>query len=118
MAKFEFVEWLLLWLQETVQFEFEWDDGNRTKSETKHAVTTAETEEVFFLGLAAPLGTQVSPEVSEERLGIVGATSEGRVLHVVFTRRDGKVRPVSARPAHKKEREFYEAYLREISKGI
>ncbi|MBK9309042.1 MAG: BrnT family toxin [Nitrospira sp.] len=39
---------------------------------------------------------------------------EGRILHVVFTLREGKVRPISARPAHKKERELYEAYLREI----
>lgn len=114
MAKFKFVEWLLLWLLETARFEFEWDDGNRTKSASKHAVTTAEVEEIFSLGQAAPLGIQVSPEASEERLGIVGPTSSGRILHVVFTIRGGKVRPISARPAHKKERELYETYLREI----
>ena len=114
MAKFRFVEWLLFWLHETSHFEFEWDEGNSTKSTSKHAVTTAETEEVFFLGQAAPLGIQVSPEVSEERLGIVGVTAAGRILHVVFTRREGKIRPISARPAHKKERQFYETYLREV----
>ena len=114
MAKFRFVEWLLLWLLETAQFEFEWDEGNRSKSAAKHSVTTAEAEEVFQLGQAAPLGVQVSPEVPEERLGIVGPTAGGRVLHVVFTLREGKVRPISARPAHKKERELYEAYIREI----
>jgi uncharacterized DUF497 family protein len=94
--------------------EFEWDEGNRTKNAAKHAVRTEEAEEVFTLGQAAPLGIQVSPIVDEERLGIVGTTSGGRILHVVFTLRDGKVRPISARPAHKKERELYEAYLREI----
>ncbi|MBI4371999.1 MAG: BrnT family toxin [Elusimicrobia bacterium] len=114
MAKFKFVEWLFLWLQETSRFEFNWDDGNRTKSTTKHSVTTTEAEEVFLLGQAAPLGVQISPEAPEERLGIVGTTSGGRSLHVVFTLREGKVRPISARPAHKKEREFYEAYLREV----
>ena len=114
MAKFKFVEWLLLWLQENSHFEFDWDEGNRTKSAAKHSVRTEEAEEVFTLGQAAPLGVQVSPLVHEERLGIVGTTSEGRILHVVFTLRDGKVRPISARPAHKKERELYEAYLREI----
>lgn len=114
MAKFKFIEWLLLWLQETAHFEFEWDEGNITKSSTKHAVTTTETEEIFRVGQAAPLGVQISPEVSEERLGIVGVTSEDRVLHVVFALREGKVRPISARPAHKKERDFYETYLREI----
>jgi len=116
MAKFKFIEWLALWLLETIHFEFNWDAGNSTKSSKKHAVTTREAEEIFLLGQAAPLGVQVNPEVSEERLGVVGATFEGRLLHVVFTLRDGKVRPISARPAHKKERELYEAYLREISK--
>ena len=114
MAKFKFVEWLLLWLQENSQFEFDWDEGNRTKSAAKHAVRTDEAEEVFTLGQAAPLGVQVNPPAHEDRFGIVWPTSEGRVLHVVFTLRDGKVRPISARPAHKKERELYEAYLREI----
>ena len=115
MAKFKFVEWLALWLQETSGFQFDWDDGNMTKSAMKHAVTPVETEEVFLLGQAAPLGMQVSPGVPEERLGIVGPTYIGRLLHVVFTLRDGKIRPISARPAHEKERELYEAYLREVS---
>jgi len=114
MARFRFVEWLLLWLQENSHFEFDWDEGNRTKSAAKHAVRTAEAEEIFALGQAAPLGVQISPVAHEERLGIVGPTSKGRLLHVVFTIRDGKVRPISARPAHKKERELYEAYIREI----
>lgn len=114
MAKFKFVEWLLLWLQENSHFEFDWDPGNQTKSAKKHSVTVDEAEEIFRLGQAAPLGIQVSPATSEERLGIVGTTSGGRILHVVFTLRGGKIRPISARPAHKRERELYEAYLREI----
>jgi hypothetical protein len=115
MAKFKFVQWLILWLQETSGFQFEWDDGNTFKSSTKHGVTPVEAEEVFLLGQAQPLGVQVSPEVPEERLGIVGPTYSGRVLHVVFTIRAGKIRPISARPAGRKERKSHEAYLREIS---
>ncbi len=118
MAKFKFVEWLFLWLSETSHFEFDWDAGNKTKNSAKHAVTTTEVEEVFLLGQAAPLGVQVSPELPEERLGIVGATAAGRLLHVVFTLRKGKVRPISARPAKKKEKELYETYIREITKGV
>ena len=115
MAKFKFVQWLILWLQDASAFQFDWDEGNTSKSSAKHGVTTAETEEVFLLGQAQPLGVQVSPEVPEERLGIVGSTYRGRVLHVVFALRAGKIRPISARPAKRKERRFYEAYLREIS---
>ena len=118
MAKFKFFEWLVLWLQETSPFEFDWDEGNSAKSATKHGVTTEETEEIFQLGQAAALGIQISPEVPEERLAIVGATAAGRMLHVVFTLRAGKVRPISTRPAKKDEREYYEAYLREISEGV
>lgn len=103
-----------MWPEETTKFDFEWDGGNRTKSSTKHAVTTIETEEVFSLGQAAPLGIQVSPKVPEERMAIVGVTTSGRILHIVFTIRNGKVRPISARSAHKKERDPYEAFLREI----
>lgn len=116
MAKFEFAEWLLLWLQETSFFEFDWDNGNRMKSAAKHEVMAAETEEVFTSGRAVALGVQISPATVEERLAVVGTTNGGRILHVVFVLRNGKVRPISTRPAHWKERGIYEAYLlREIS---
>ena len=118
MASFRFVEWLLFWLLETEQFDFEWDEGNRDKNETKHGIGTREVEEVFEQGLSVPLGVQVTPEVDEERLGIVGATREGKALQVVFTLREGRVRPISARPAHKKERKQYEKNVRKIFKRI
>lgn len=111
MAKFKFAEWLLFWLLDSEGFEFEWDEGNRSKNARKHGVTAAEIEEAFTSGPAAPLGVQVSPPVPEERMGIVGATSAGRIIIVVFTFRDGKIRPVSARPANTPQREYYEALV-------
>lgn len=111
MAKFKFAEWLMVWLLDSDGFEFEWDDGNWQKNARKHGVSTAEIEEVFTAGPAAPLGVQVGPPVPEERMAVVGATSSGRVLHVVFTIRAGRVRPISARPAEKHEREIYEAWV-------
>lgn len=118
MAKFKFVEWLLSWMLETQDFSFEWDSGNKSKSKSKHGIETVEIEEIFILGLAIPLGVQVEPEVDEERLAVVGPTSEGKLLHVVFTLRDGRVRPISGRPAHKKERSQYGEILRKISERI
>ena len=115
MAQWLFVEWLLIWLLEATHFEFEWDAGNRSKNAIKHDVFTEEVEEVFRVGLAMPLGEQVSPPTNEQRLGIVGTTSQGRILQVVFTLREGRVRPISARPAHKKEREQYATLLRQIT---
>ena len=115
MAKYELLEWLILWLLETSLFYFDWDRGNSSKNQTKHNVTIDEIEEVFRLRKTAPLGRQVEPKKKEETFGIIGATKEERVLMIAFTIRNEKVRPISARPASKKERSYYEAYLREIS---
>jgi uncharacterized DUF497 family protein len=118
MAKFKFVEWLLSWLIETEEFGFEWDSGNKTKNKNKHGVETFEIEQIFKSRLAIPLGVQISPEVDEERLAVVGPTLEGRLLHIVFTLRDGRVRPISGRPAHKTEKVQYGKILRKISQRI
>ncbi len=115
MAQFQFLEWLLLWLIEIEQFTFQWDKGNLTKSVSKHEVLPSEVEEVFNRRMAMPLGVQVFPVNDEERLGIVGKTGSNRTLMICFTLRDGKVRPISSRPANEKERNSYEAFLREIT---
>ena len=49
----------------------------------------------------------------EPRFGVIGKIEHGRLLHVVFAVREGKIRVISARPAHRKERSFYEKTLRE-----
>ena len=115
MAQWEFMEWLLFWILETSSFEFEWDSGNRTKNASKHGISTEEVEAVFRSGLALPLGVQISPATSEQRLGLVGPTLTGHLLQIAFTLREGRVRVISARPAHRKERVKYEEVLRKIS---
>ena len=77
-------------------------------------MTTEEIESIFTLKLAVPVGRQISPVVNEERLCLVGPSQEGRILSVVFTLRDGHVRPISSRIANRKERKLYE----EIRKTI
>jgi hypothetical protein len=118
MAQWQFVEWLLFWILETTQFEFEWDKGNHSKNATKHKITTEEIESVFQLGLALPLGIQTNPPASEQRLGLVGPNISGRMLQVAFVLREGRVRVISARPANKKERNQYEEILRKISERV
>lgn len=108
MGQFKFILWLAYWYLQSETFEFQWDRGNASKSKTKHGVSSDEIEEVFELKSAVPIGRQVSPEVDEERLCIVDPTSEGKMISVVFTLRNGKVRPISARPASRKERTLYE----------
>ncbi len=118
MAKWHFVEWLLYWILETSYFEFEWDKGNQTKSAAKHKISIEEVEAVFRSGQALPLGVQVSPQAEEQRLGLVGPAISGRLLQVAFTLRDGRVRVISVRPAHRKERKQYEETLRKISERV
>lgn len=76
--------------------------------------TTDEVESVFRLKRAVPLGLQTSPVVNELRLGLVGRSDRGRVLQVAFTFRGRKIRVISARPAHRKERSQYGTMAREI----
>lgn len=108
MAQFKFILWLAYWYLQSEDFTFEWDVGNSTKSETKHGVTQNEVEMLFNLKLGVPIGRQVTPEVEEERLCIVGPIDTGRMLSVVFALREGKVRPISSRTASRKERMLYE----------
>lgn len=115
MAQWEFVDWLLIWILETSHFEFEWDKGNLTKSITKHGIFPEEVEAVFRSGKSLPLGVQISPATIEQRLSIVGPSLSGRLLQIAFVMREGRVRIISSRPAHRKERKRYEEILRKIS---
>jgi uncharacterized DUF497 family protein len=108
MGQFKFVVWLAYWYLQNESFEFEWDSANLTKSSSKHGVSCDEVESIFLLKMAVPIGRQISPLVDEERLCIVGPAITGKFISVVFTLRDGRVRPISSRIASKKERKLYE----------
>jgi uncharacterized protein len=108
MGQFKFVLWLAYWYLQNESFEYQWDSGNYTKSTAKHGVSSEDVESVFNLRMAVPIGRQVSPSVEEERLCVIGPALSGKSISVVFTLRDGKVRPISSRPANKKEKLIYE----------
>lgn len=77
-----------------------------------------EVESLFRLKRALALGIQIKPPVREQGFGVIGITISGRVLQVAFVFRRGRVRVISARPAHQKERAQYEALAREIFEGL
>jgi len=87
---------------------FDWDSGNARKNE-KHHVSMAESEQVFF---NAPLLMLEDEKHSgkEQRFHALGKTDEIRLLHITFTLRENgqKIRVISARDMHRKEREVYE----------
>lgn len=87
--------------------EFDWDIHNRDKNKIKHKVEYYVAEEIFF---NSPLFTfqDTSHSQREERYVVYGRTDEGRLLTVVYTIRNTKIRIISARDQNKKEKAFYQ----------
>ena len=83
---------------------FDWDEGNARENE-KHGVTMAEAEQLFF---NAPLLVLEDSKHSDQepRFHALGKTDDARLLHITFTVRHSgeKVRVISARDMHRKER--------------
>ncbi len=88
--------------------DFDWDEGNARKNQ-KHGVSTAESEQVFFNEPLLLLADMKHSE-AEQRFHALGKTDEGRILHITFTLRNSgqRIRVISARDMHKKERMIYE----------
>lgn len=83
---------------------FAWDEGNLEHIK-KHNVEYNECEEMFF-----DLPVYFYDEkhsLDEERYLAYGITGKERKLTLVFTIRENKVRVISARDQHKKERITY-----------
>jgi hypothetical protein len=87
---------------------FDWDEGNTRKNE-KHGVSMAETEQVFFNPPLLVL-EDIKHSRHESRFHALGKTDKERLLHITFTLRDAgkKIRVISARDMHRKERSIYE----------
>jgi len=86
---------------------FDWDAGNERKNQDKHGVSKYEAEQVFFNTPLLLLDDEKHSE-SEQRFHALGRTDEARLLHVTFTIRKNKVRVISARDMHRKEKKVYE----------
>lgn len=88
---------------------FDWDQGNLRKSTDKHGVSQSEAEQIFF-NEPLVVAEDVLHSRWESRFHALGVTLEGRRLHVTFTLRVGqtKIRVISARDMHRREREHYE----------
>ena len=86
---------------------FVWDSGKASANLKKHGVDFREAATVFD----DPLSTtypDVDHSTVERRFVMIGASAPRRVLVVAYTEQDEAVRIVSARPATRRERRFYE----------
>jgi uncharacterized DUF497 family protein len=86
---------------------FQWNEGNINKNLYKHKVENWECEQIFF---NEPLIILDDPKhsYSERRWAAFGKTAAGKLLTVIFARRDSLIRVISARKMNQKERNFYE----------
>lgn len=94
---------------------FEWDKGNVDKNRFKHDVNINECEEVFF-NKPQVIAYDKAHSQREERYSILGQTTKGRKLNIIFTLRNNKIRAISARDQNKKERKLYEEELKKKGK--
>ena len=86
---------------------FEWDKGNIDKNLKKHNVSNQEAEEVFF-NKPIVFAKDKKHSIAERRYMLWGKTNVNRKLTIFFTIRKNKIRVISARDMHKKERGEYE----------
>jgi len=88
-------------------YEFLWDKGNKGKNFLKHKVADQECEESFF-DQNKKIFKDILHSNNEDRFILLGKTKGNRVLFIVFTLRQKKVRIISARDLNRKERHLYE----------
>ena len=87
---------------------FDWDKGNVHKSQDKHDVSAAESEQVFF-NQPLMVVEDVQHSQAELRFHAFGVTDSNRQLHITFTvRAEGTlIRVISARDMSLWERKWY-----------
>ena len=84
--------------------EFDWDDENK-KHLDAHKVAPAEFEQLLYND---PIDLNFEMIDNEERYRSVGLTNGGRMLSVVWTIRNGKVRAITAFPASVSDRKAFQ----------
>lgn len=86
---------------------FEWDENKAQSNVAKHSVAFEEAATVFADDNSLTID---DPEhsVNEKRFVTIGISAHKKILVVVYTERNDKIRIISARQASKKERKQYQ----------
>jgi len=90
-----------------MELTFEWDEGKAKENLMKHKVPFDEGKTIFndpFL-LTYP---DVDNSETEERYVDIGVSAKDRILVLIHTERQGKIRIISCRKATARERRDYE----------
>jgi uncharacterized DUF497 family protein len=81
--------------------EFEWHEGKNERNIRKHGIDFDEAKGIWD---GSPVEIARATRRGEERIMAVGQLG-GRFITVIYTKRNGRIRLISARPANRKERE-------------
>ncbi len=84
--------------------EFDWNEANLGHV-ARHGVEPWEVEEAVLD--PDRVGASARNVAGEQRFAVVGATESGRMLFVIFTRREERIRPITARDADDGEKRRY-----------
>ncbi len=86
---------------------FEWDPNKDKKNLKTHGITFDEASTVFKDTLSLTIYDPLHSE-SEDRFVLIGNSYKNRLLVVIHTEQEDKVRIISARKATTNERKQYE----------
>ena len=86
---------------------FEWDEDKEKSNLSKHKVGFDEAEAVFSDTLSVTI-SDPDHSIEENRFIDIGMSNKSRVLVVVYTEREERIRIISARKAKRAERKIYE----------
>lgn len=89
--------------------QFTWDPAKAAANLTRHGVSFEDASTVFRNPLAKVLPDPTHSE-QEQRSLIIGHSARERLLLVVFTETDDRIRIISARDASARERREYEEH--------
>jgi uncharacterized DUF497 family protein len=87
--------------------EFEWDDDKAISNLKKHSISFEEGATIFNDPLIATISDPDHSE-DEERSISMGISMQGRLLVVIHTERNERIRLISCRKATTAERKAYE----------
>ena len=90
-----------------MSLSFEWDDRKAQGNLRKHGISFEEASTIFGDSFAQTIHDPLH-SVNEDRYVELGESCKRRILVVVFTDRESKIRLVSARMANRRERKDYE----------
>ncbi len=86
---------------------FEWDENKEKSNLRKHKISFDEAETVFFDSFSVTI-PDPDHSTEENRFIDIGMSDKNRILVVVYTEREARIRIISVRKATKAERKIYE----------